>query len=68
MSVRKGAAVVVLAAGLGVATVYGAAVSRQQADAFARKIETIENPISWLEPSPACAAKGFRPAGPRVRA
>jgi hypothetical protein len=42
MSVRKGAAVVVLAAGLGVATVYGAAVSRQQADAFARKIETIE--------------------------
>lgn len=42
MSVRKIAAVAVLTAGLGVATMYGAAVSRQQADTFARKIETIE--------------------------
>jgi hypothetical protein len=33
---------IVLSAGVGIATLSGAAVSRQQADTFARKIETIE--------------------------
>jgi hypothetical protein len=42
MSVRTIAAIAGLAAGLGAATLYGASVSRQQAEAFARKIEVIE--------------------------
>jgi hypothetical protein len=42
MSVRTIASMFVLAVGLGVATLWGAAVSRQQADAFARKIEVIQ--------------------------
>lgn len=42
MSVRTIVSMFVLVVGLGVATLWGAAVSRQQADAFAKKIEVIE--------------------------